>query len=196
MPKFDARSGQIKMETVVGRNIRALRQARNLTVEGLASACGMTKGQMSKIETGSVSAPLSTIDRIAQALEAEPGLLLRRRDGNNWYLARRSELETRRKRLRNTRLYYELLFPGGSFESTFQAMHCRVESPDQFTLFRYPGAVLISVIRGKIVYTYGGERVSLSMGDVFFCDGAEPHGPAELIQSPVDYLLILGDLRT
>jgi hypothetical protein len=31
MPKFDARSGQIKMETVVGRNIRALRQARNLT---------------------------------------------------------------------------------------------------------------------------------------------------------------------
>jgi hypothetical protein len=46
----------------------------------------MTKGQMSKIETGSVSAPLSTIDRIAQTLEAEPGLLLMRRDGNNWHL--------------------------------------------------------------------------------------------------------------
>ena len=70
MPKLNARSGQIKMEAVVGRNIRALRQARNLTVEGLASACGITKGQMSKIETGSVSAPLSTIDRIAQTLEA------------------------------------------------------------------------------------------------------------------------------
>ena len=196
MPKVNARSGQIKMEAVVGRNIRALRQARNLTVEGLASACGITKGQMSKIETGSVSAPLSTIDRIAQALQVEPGLLLRRKDGNNWYLARRSELETRRKRLRDTRLYYELLFPGVSFESTFQAMHCRVESPDQFTLFRYPGAVLISVIRGKIAYACGEERIALSMGDVFYCDGAEPHGPVELIQSPVDYLLILGNLRT
>jgi transcriptional regulator with XRE-family HTH domain len=195
MPKFDARSGQIKMETVVGRNIRALRQARNLTVEGLASACGMNKGQMSKIETGSVSAPLSTIDRIAQALEAEPGLLLRRRDGNNWYLARRSELETRRKRLRNTRLYYELLFPGGSFESTFQAMHCRVESSDQFKLFRYPGAVLISVIRGKIIYSYGEEHIQLAPGDVFYCDGGEQHGPVELIQAPADYLLILGNLR-
>jgi transcriptional regulator with XRE-family HTH domain len=196
MPKFDARSGQINMEAVVGRNIRVLRQARNLTVEGLASACGITKGQMSKIETGSVSAPLSTIDRIAQALEAEPGLLLRRRDVNNWYLARRSELETRRKGLRNARVYYELLFPEGSFESTFQAMHCRVESPEQFNLFRYPGAVLISVIRGKIVYTYGEERVPLSRGDVFYCDGAEPHGPVELIQSPVDFLLILGNMRT
>jgi len=85
MPKSVATSGQISMETVVGRNIRALRQARNLTVEALASACDLTKGQMSKIETGNVSAPLSTIERIAQALKADPGLLLRRKDGSNWY---------------------------------------------------------------------------------------------------------------
>jgi transcriptional regulator with XRE-family HTH domain len=195
MSKPIATSGQISMEAVVGRNIRALRQARNQTVEGLAAACGLTKGQMSKIETGNASAPLSTIERIAQALEADPGLLLRRRDASNWYLARRSELEARRKRIRSTRAYYELLFPGGSFESTFQAMHCRVESSDQFTLFRYPGAVLISVMRGEIIYTYGDERIPLAPGDVFYCDGAEPHGPVKLIQAPADYLLILGNLR-
>jgi hypothetical protein len=128
-------------------------------------------------------------------LEADPGLLLRRRDASNWYLARRSELEARRKRLRSTRAYYELLFPGGSFESTFQAMHCRVESSDQFTLFRYPGAVLISVMRGEIIYAYGDERIPLAPGDVFYCDGAEPHGPVKLVQAPADYLLILGNLR-
>jgi transcriptional regulator with XRE-family HTH domain len=183
------------MEAVVGRNIRALRQARNQTVEGLATACGLTKGQMSKIETGNVSAPLSTIDRIAQALKADPGLLLRRRDGSNWYVARHAELDSRRKRLRSTRAYYEPLFPGGSFESTFQAMHCRVESSDQFALFRYPGAVLIWVVRGEIIYTYGGEHIQLAPGDVFYCDGAEPHGPVKLIKAPADYLLILGNLR-
>src|SRR5437899_2878924 len=90
MPKATATSGRISIEAQVGRNIRALRQARNQTVEGLAAACGLTKGQISKIETGSVSAPLSTIDRVAQALEADPGLLLQRREGRNWYLARRS----------------------------------------------------------------------------------------------------------
>ena len=195
MPNPSATSGQISMEAVVGRNIRALRQARNQTVESLAAACGLTKGQMSKIETGNASAPLSTIDRIAQALEADPGLLLRRRDGSNWYVARRSELEARRKRLRDARVFYELLFSGGSFESTFQAMHCRVESPEQFTLFRYPGAILISMIRGEIVYTYGEERIPLAPGDIFYCDGAEPHGPVELIKAPADYLLILGNVR-
>ncbi len=195
MPKSVATSGRISMEAVVGRNIRALRQARNLTLEALAAACDLTKGQMSKIETGSVSTPLSTIDRIAQVLEADPGLLLRRRDGSNWYLARSSELETRRKRLGSTPFYYELLFPGGSFESTFQAMHCRVSSSDQFTLFRYPGAVLISMIRGQIVYTYGEEQIPLAPGDVFYCDGNEPHGPVKLIRAPADYLLILGNLR-
>jgi transcriptional regulator with XRE-family HTH domain len=195
MPRTNTASGQISMEAVVGRNIRALRQARNQTLEELATTCGLTKGQISKIETGSVSAPLSTIDRIAQALEADPSLLLRRRDSSNWYLARRSELEARRKRLRNTRAYYELLFPGGSFESTFQAMHCRVESFDQFTVFRYPGAVLISMVRGEIVYTYGEEQVLLSAGDVFYCDGSQPHGPVKLVQAPADFLLILGNLR-
>jgi transcriptional regulator with XRE-family HTH domain len=195
MPKPVAESGQISMEAVVGRNIRAARQARNLTVEALARACALTKGQMSKIETGSASAPLSTIDRIARALEVDPALLLRRRDGSNWYVARRSELEARRKRLRSSRAYFELLFPGASFESSFQAMHCRVESPSQFKLFRYPGAVLISVIRGEIVYIYGEERVPLAPGDVFYCDGAEPHGPIELIKAPADYIIILGNLR-
>jgi transcriptional regulator with XRE-family HTH domain len=83
MPKPAATSGQITMEAVVGRNIRALRRGRNLTLEGLASACDLTKRQTSKIEPGSVSALLSTIDRIEQALEADPGLLPRRRDASN-----------------------------------------------------------------------------------------------------------------
>ena len=196
MPKATATSGQISIEAAVGRNIRALRQARNQTVEGLAAACGLTKGQISKIETGRVSAPLSTIDRIARALEADPGLLLRRSDGSNWYVARRSELEARRKRIRNSRSYYELMFPGGGFESSFQAMQCRVEVASQFELFRYPGAVLIAVTRGEIVYAYGEERIRLAPGDVFYCDGNEPHGPVELIQAPADYLLILGNLRS
>ena len=196
MPKAIATSGQISIEAQVGRNIRALRRARNQTVEGLAAACGLTKGQISKIETGSVSAPLSTIDRISQALEADPGLLLQRREGRNWYLARRSELEGRRKRIRSSRSYYELLFPGASFESTFQVMHCRVEAPDQFDRFRYPGAVLISMTRGKIVYSYGEEQIPLASGDVFYCDGGKPHGPVKLIQAPADYLLILGNLRS
>ena len=115
---------------------------------------------------------------------------------SNWYVARRSELEARRKRLRSKRTYYELLFPGGSFESSFQAMHCRVESSDQFRLFRYPGAVLIAMTRGEIVYSYGEERIRLAPGDVLYCDGNQPHGPVELINAPADYLLILGNLRT
>jgi transcriptional regulator with XRE-family HTH domain len=184
------------MEAVVGRNIRALRQARNQTVEGLAEECGLTKGQISKIETGRASVPLSTLDRIAKALEADPALLLRRKDSSNWYVARRAELESRRKKIHNSRSYYELLFPGGSFESSFQAMQCRVETANQFDLFRYPGAVLIAMTRGEIVYSYGEERVRLGPGDVFYCDGGEPHGPVELVQAPADYYLILGNLRT
>jgi transcriptional regulator with XRE-family HTH domain len=184
------------MEVVVGRNIRALRQARHLTVESLADACGVTKGQMSKIETGNVSSPLSTIDRIAQVLEIDTGQLLRRADGSNWHVMRKAQLEERRTRLKGAHHHYEKLFAGSSFDSTFQPMHGRLATAAQLNLYRYPGPVLVIITRGKVIYEYSGERISLGVGDIFYCDGREEHGPVEIVDGPVDYLLVMGNLRT
>lgn len=183
------------MEAVVGRNIRALRLARDLTLAQLAMACELTKGQMSKIETGQVSSPLSTIDRIARALEVEPGTLLRRKDGSNWHVLRRAELAARKIGLAKGHHHYEQLFPGSGFESTFQPMHGRIATAAQLHLFRYPGAVLVAITRGKVVYAYSGERIPLGPGDILYCDGREPHGPVEIVAGPVDYLLVIGELR-
>ena len=183
------------MEVVVGRNIRALRHARTLTLEGLASACGLTKGQVSKIETGHVSAPLATIDRIARALEVDASLLLRRLDGSNWQTLRKRQLADRRKRLETAHHNYEKLFAGSGFDSTFEPMHGRITRPEHLRMYRYPGAVFVTILRGRVVYDYCGERIPLGPGDVFYCDGREEHGPVEIIDGPVDFLLLMENLR-
>ncbi len=183
------------MEVVVGRNIRALRLARDLTLESLATACGLTKGQVSKIENGLVSAPLSTIDRVAHALEVDASLLLRRLDGSNRHVIRKPELEERRAQLKKSHHHYEKLFAGSSFASTFEPMHGRLSGPEHLRLYRYPGAVFVAIIRGKVVYDYCGERIPLGAGDVFYCDGREEHGPVEIIEAPVDFLLLMENLR-
>ena len=195
MPDSKQTDGHVSMEVVVGRNIRALRLARDLTLESLAAACGLTKGQVSKIENGLVSAPLSTIDRVACALEVDASLLLRRLDGSNWHVLRKPQLEERRARLKKAHHPYEKLFAGSSFESTFEPMHGRLSRHEDLRLYRYPGAVFVAILRGKVVYDYCGERIPLGAGDVFYCDGREEHGPVEIVEGPVDYLLLMENLR-
>src|ERR1700760_4653616 len=61
------------VEFQIGQKIRALRTERNVTLDQLATEVGLTKGQVSKIENGKVSSPVSTLTRIAVALAVEPG---------------------------------------------------------------------------------------------------------------------------
>src|SRR5258705_7145356 len=65
--------GATSIECQIGQKIRALRVERNVTLDQLASEVKLTKGQVSKIENGKVSSPVSTLTRIAVALAVEPG---------------------------------------------------------------------------------------------------------------------------
>jgi len=61
------------VEILIGQRIRALRQQRDVTLDQLASEVKLTKGQVSRIENGLVSSPVSTLTRIAAALGVGPG---------------------------------------------------------------------------------------------------------------------------
>jgi transcriptional regulator with XRE-family HTH domain len=188
-------SGKASMEAVVGRNIRGMRHVRSLTLEEVAIACGLSKGQMSKIENGHISPPLSTIERIAKALEVDPGSLLRRRESSDWHVIRGAELDVRRRKLKGADNHYEALFPDSTIDSTYQPMHGRLSKSSHLKFFRYPGAVFMAIVGGAVEYEYGGETIPLEAGDIFYCDGRKEHGPVRILSGPVDYLLILGALR-
>lgn len=89
-------SEKASMEAVAGQNIRSVRHIRSLTLADVARACGLSKGQISKIENGHMSPPLSTLERIAKALEVDPGSLLRRQVKSDWQVVRNEELSVRR----------------------------------------------------------------------------------------------------
>ncbi|MBV8142227.1 MAG: helix-turn-helix transcriptional regulator, partial [Verrucomicrobia bacterium] len=61
------------VEQFIGQRIRNLRLQRNVTLDQLAERVRLTKGQLSKIENGLVSSPVSTLTRIASALGVGPG---------------------------------------------------------------------------------------------------------------------------
>ena len=60
----------------LGRNIRAVREMRNLTQEALAQAIGYSQRHVSRIEKGEMPLKEECIQRIATALEVSPQKLI------------------------------------------------------------------------------------------------------------------------
>jgi transcriptional regulator with XRE-family HTH domain len=68
------------LKDVVATNLRQLRHAKNLTQEELAASAGLSARYVGAIERGGVSASITVLGRIAEALSIEPAVLIRRRE--------------------------------------------------------------------------------------------------------------------
>jgi len=64
------------LRILVGCRIAQLREARGLSLHGLAKATGLSDDYMLKLEKGQRSASLETISAVAEALSCEPPELL------------------------------------------------------------------------------------------------------------------------
>ncbi|MCI0423331.1 MAG: helix-turn-helix domain-containing protein [Acidobacteria bacterium] len=75
MKSVAAKAGS-KVENGLGEKIKQMRLTRGLTIEALAKRAEITKGFLSKLETGKKAPTISTLGRIARALNTEASLLL------------------------------------------------------------------------------------------------------------------------
>jgi transcriptional regulator with XRE-family HTH domain len=74
--------------TAIGRNVRALRQQRRMTIEALAAAAGLSRGTVIQIETARGNPSIGTLVHLAEALrvgvtslvdgDASPRVVVRR----------------------------------------------------------------------------------------------------------------------
>jgi transcriptional regulator with XRE-family HTH domain len=66
------------LKEVMARNLRRARHDKKLTQEELADRAGLSMRYVGAIERGDVSASVTVLGQIADALEIEPGDLLKR----------------------------------------------------------------------------------------------------------------------
>lgn len=64
----------------LGQNARAARKKRNLSQEAVAERAGLQAGEVSRIEANKRDPQVSTLIRLAAALEVPPGWLLEEGD--------------------------------------------------------------------------------------------------------------------
>jgi transcriptional regulator with XRE-family HTH domain len=70
----------MKLRDQVGLNIQELRHIRGISQEDLAHLAGVNRGYIGKLENAKYSATLDMIEKIAEALEIAPSVLLATRD--------------------------------------------------------------------------------------------------------------------
>jgi transcriptional regulator with XRE-family HTH domain len=149
---------------LLGERIRTLRRRRGLTVQALASSCGLSKGFISQVENGRTSPSLSTLTELAKVLGVSPAFLVSEpcsgafvtRGNGEHELGVASELRTAKATLLSDRPHRGLdLF--------------MVELPPGSTMdgapLDHPGEQAAHILSGRARVRYGDEDLDVQPGD-------------------------------
>ena len=88
-PAYRAAYHRARHAYEIGRKVRELREARELTQAELAARMGSSQSVIARLELGGAEPRLDTLERVAQALDAALVLDLRPREGADGTSSRR-----------------------------------------------------------------------------------------------------------
>jgi transcriptional regulator with XRE-family HTH domain len=181
------------LEASIGFEVRRLRKAIDLTVAELGAAAGISAGMLSKIENGSISPSLGTLDALAKALNVPISRLFadtdERRDCS--FVRAGAGVRIERRGTKAGHLYDLLGHSLGGTVGVEPYLITLAEDAVPYTHFRHAGVEFIYMLSGTVRYRHGDRTYLLEAGDALFFDAAARHGPEELIDLPMRYLSII-----
>jgi transcriptional regulator with XRE-family HTH domain len=188
-------TGESRLQTAIGREVRFCRKRHGMTLAELAEAAGVSLGMMSKIENGHISPSLATLQALAKALAVPLSSLLRRfEQGRNAVFVKSGMgVEVGRRGTRAGHQYNLLGYIGHNTGgiSVEPYLITLTRDTDTFPLFQHAGIELLYLLEGELTYRHGTSIYRLMPGDSLFFDADAPHGPDELIKLPIRLLSVI-----
>ncbi len=177
-------------EQTIGANIRCRRVKAGLSLTELACQANLTKGALSKIETGKGSPAIATVLRIAGVLRCTLSELFAEAEASVPYVFTRcgeGQIITRD----GTRLGY-------SYEALALAMNHKAAEPFLLTIrpgdpqgtFHHEGQEFIFMLSGQMEISFGEQRLRMRRGDSLYFDCSRPHGTRILGKKPARFLCL------
>ena len=181
------------LEESIGREVRSLREQLGMTISRLAKSAHMSGGMLSKIENGSTSPSLSSLQALSHALHVPMTSLFKGYENSQkaTFVKAGSGLEIER---RGTRAGHQYMLLGHAPHSDLTVEPYLItlqDSSDVFPVFQHEGLEFIYMLEGEVVYRHSDNNYVLQPGDSLFFDANAPHGPEEMIKLPIRYLSII-----
>lgn len=180
--------------TAIGERIRSVRLSRKMSLDALAKKTGFAKSYLSEIETLKKEPPISTLSKIAFALEIDLPFLLTGETHNGSArkisIVRRGERQSTQGPFGSRGYLYESL----TYKKADRIMDGYIVTigsdfpPEPFV---HEGQELVFVFEGTQELVYDGETYLLEEGDCFSFDSDRPHCSRTIGDRPGKLLVVL-----
>lgn len=181
------------LEESVGQAIRELRLRDGLTIAQVSEKAGVSRGMLSKIETGSTMAGMDTLARVARALGVSMSMLFGKYDASAataQHVKKGTGMEVVRRGTKSGHTYHLLAYDQGPVK-LFEPFLITIEDDTQrYPTFQHPGTEFLYMLEGVIEYRCGQQTYVLEPGDSLSFQGDIPHGPEKLTRCPIKFLSI------
>lgn len=184
---------KLPLEVAIGAQVRTLRKSLDLTAADLADSAGLSPGMLSKIENGTISPSLATLEALALALNVPVSALFarfeERRDCSYVKAGQGVVIERRGTKAGHQ---YQLLGHAIAGDVVVEPYLIRLaREADPFPVFQHAGSEFIYMLTGAVDYRHADKVYQLRPGDALFFDAEAPHGPEKLVKLPSTYLSII-----
>lgn len=159
----------------IGRNIRAIRESKKMTLTDTAEKADLTKSGLSKIEKGQSSPPIATLIRIADILEVPVTRFFTLNYDNPPYVFT-PHGEGQNVSMQGSKFgySYEALCLGkGDKKAEPFLLTIRPDDPEGF--FYHSGQEFIYMLSGKIAFTIDDDELVMQPGDSLYFDSGHEH---------------------
>jgi len=192
-PHAPGRAGGNLLEESIGREVRSLREQLGMTISELSKSSDMSGGMLSKIENGSTSPSLSSLQALSRALHVPVTALFKGYEqGREVTFVKAGDGLAIERRGTRAGHQYALLGHAPHTELTIEPyLISLLDSSDVFPVFQHEGLEFIYMLEGEVVYRHGEQTFLLQPGDSLFFDADAPHGPEEMHKLPIRYLSII-----
>src|SRR6476661_6296647 len=186
-------AASLSIAEAIGTQVRNLRRKLDLTGAELADQAGLSAGMLSKIENGTVSASIESLEALARALNVPLTSFFasyeEKRDCSYVAAGHGVMIERRGTKAGHQ---YELLGHSISGEIVVEPyLITLTKEAKPYTLFQHAGVEFLYMISGKVLYRHADKAYPMVPGDALFFDAGAPHGPEELTKLPMTYLSII-----
>jgi len=182
-----------ELEAALGQVVRDFRKRAGLGISELAKGAGLSPGMVSKIENGAISPSLASIRSLARALRVPVTSLFREFDevtdatfvrAGEGTLVHRSGLSIGHE----YRVLGQTTAKGIAVEPYLMTF---TDASKVVPFLHRAGTQFIYILEGQLNYRHGTKTFLMSEGDSLLFQADVPHGPEQLVRTPVRYLSVL-----
>ncbi|MDF2973062.1 MAG: putative HTH-type transcriptional regulator, partial [Microvirga sp.] len=159
---------------------------------------GLSAGMLSKIENGTISPSLATLQALSRALQVPVTALFRDfEEVRDTTFVRAGEGLLVSRDGPRIGHEYRILGHTTSKRVAIEPYLMSFNDPLQvFPVYQRSGSEFIYVLEGELSYRHGSKLFSMAAGDSLLFEADVPHGPEQLSKTPVRYLAVVCYLRS